>query len=268
VSEPARDSPALLEPLADAVRDAGALALQSFGQPVRTWYKNGNSPVSDTDLAVDTLLRERLSVLDPAGGWLSEETEDDSARLATPDVWIVDPIDGTRAFLAGLPDWTISVALARRGRPILAAVYAPVSDEMFLAAAGHGATRNGRPIAASRGEELGGARVAGPKRYLESLAAVSPQIVPVPKVHSLALRLTRVAEGVLDAAFASNHSHDWDLAAADLLVHEAGGALTTFGGEVLAYNRPVPTHGALVAAGRSRHRRLSELIRDRSIGHH
>lgn len=263
----ARDGRSLLGLLEIVAREAGALALRSFGRPVRSWTKHGNSPVSEADIAVDALLRERLTALHPECGWLSEETEDDPARLGASRVWIVDPIDGTRAFLAGLPDWTISIALADRGRPILAAVYAPVTDELFLAWAGAGATCNGRAIAVSAGEELRGARIAGPRRYLERLSAVSPQVVLEPKVHSLALRLTRVAQGVLDVAFASHDSHDWDLAAADLLVHEAGGTLTTFGGEVLAYNRPEPTHGALVAAGRSRHRTLSQLIRDRNIGH-
>ena len=109
--------------------------------------------------------------------------------------------------------------------------------------------------------------VAGPRHFLERLCAISPHIVLEPKVHSLALRLTRVAQGTLDAAFASTDSHDWDLAAADLLVHEAGGALTTFAGEILTYNRAKLTHGALLAAGRARHRELCELIRGRNIAY-
>lgn len=257
----------LLEPLATTLREAGALALKSFRRPIRSWIKGGNSPVSEADIAIDSLLHERLLTLAPHCGWLSEETEDDPARLAATRVWIVDPIDGTRAFLAGLPDWTISVALATKGRPVLAALYAPVTDELFVASAGAGATRNGHPIAATSGEELAGARIAGPKRYLEQVSTIDPTIVPEPKVHSLALRLTRVAQGKIDIAFASHHSHDWDLAAADLLVHEAAGTLTTFGGEILTYNQRELTHGALIAAGRRRHRTVSELIRDRTFDH-
>jgi myo-inositol-1(or 4)-monophosphatase len=257
----------LVAPLEAAVREAGALALGWFKGPVKSWFKPGNSPVSEADLAVDALLRDRLQAVCPDCGWLSEETEDDPARLTARRVWIVDPIDGTRAFLAGLPDWTISIALAELGRPVLAAVYAPVADEMFLASAGAGATCNRRPIAVRSEAGLDGARIAGPRYFLEQLCAISPRIVSEPKVHSLALRLTRVAQGSLDAAFASTNSHDWDLAAADLLVHEAGGALTTFAGEVLTYNRPGLTHGALLAAGHSRHRELSELIRGRNIAH-
>lgn len=257
----------LVQPLAAVMREAGTLALRSFRAPVRSWLKNGNSPVSDVDVAVDKLLRQRLEVIEAGCGWLSEETEDDRRRLEASRVWIVDPIDGTRAFLAGLPDWTISVALSQHGRPILAAVFAPVADEMFLSFAGGGATCNGQPMAVTGGG-LEHARVAGPRRYLDGLAAAIPGIRPESKVHSLALRLTRVAQGTLDAAFASSASHDWDLAAADLLVHEAGGALTTFAGEGLIYNRPVTTHDALIAAGLSRHRQLTDLIRGRGIAHH
>jgi myo-inositol-1(or 4)-monophosphatase len=246
--------------VAATVREAGALALKSFRSPIKSWFKQGNSPVSEVDLAVDALLRERLDAAGLASGWLSEETEDDAARLTADHVWIVDPIDGTRGFLAGLPDWTISVALAAAGRPVLAALYAPVTDGLFLAVAGGGATLNGQPIAATEGRSLEGARVAGPDRRLGRLAPFG--IVPEPKVHSLALRIARVAQGTLDLALAGPNSHDWDLAAADLLVHEAGGALTTLGGETLVYNRPVPTHGALFAAGHARHEALSALMRE------
>jgi myo-inositol-1(or 4)-monophosphatase len=246
--------------LAATVREAGALALTWFKSPVKSWLKQGHSPVSEADIAVDALLRERLDAAGLACGWLSEETEDDPARLAADHVWIVDPIDGTRGFLAGLPDWSVSVALATAGRPILAAIYAPVTDELFLASAGGGATHNGRPIVATAGHSLDQARVAGPERRLARMAPFG--IVAEPKVHSLALRIAWVAQGRLDVALAGPDGHDWDLAAADLLVHEAHGALTTLAGDVLIYNRPTPTHAALFAAGRSRHQALSKLMRD------
>jgi myo-inositol-1(or 4)-monophosphatase len=177
-------------------------------------------------------------------------------------VWIVDPIDGTRAFISGSADWSISVALAEHGRPLIATIYAPIADEMFLALRGQGAWLNSVPIKASAGATLAGARLAGPKRFLDRLSAINPGIVAQPKVHSLALRIARVAHGALDAAFASDGSHDWDLAAADLLVHEAGGALTDFAGRPLTYNGPEATYGALIAAGPARHAALIELVRD------
>src|SRR6266849_6525386 len=248
--------------LASAVREAGALALHMFRGRPASWIKGGSSPVSEADLAVDALLRERLLAIRDAG-WLSEETEDDPARLEKTEVWVVDPIDGTRAYLAGSSDWAISAALVSSGRPVVAALYAPVTDELFLSIAGGGATLNGARIHASSGDEIAGARFSGAKRRLDSLAAIEPRIEVTARVPSLALRLARVASGALDGTFTAPNSHDWDLAAADLLVHEAGGAVTTLTGQSLIYNRPNPVHEALLAAGRRRHAVLLGLIRDR-----
>ena len=258
-----RDLSALAKALVPVVREAGANARAAFGKPIKTWVKEHNSPVSEVDIAVNLLLKERLAAIAPDAGWLSEETEDDPARLAASRVWIVDPIDGTRSFIAGRPDWAISVALVEARRPVVAALYAPVSEEFFLAIAGAGATRNGAPIAATPGGAIEGARIGGPKGFLDRLAAAAPAFTVPPRIHSLALRLARVADGTLDAVFASRTSRDWDLAAADLLVHEAGGALTTTGGVTLAYNGATTVHDVLVAAGLARHRTLIALLRDR-----
>ncbi len=242
------------------MREGGALALGKFRTEFKTWTKDQSSPVSEVDIAVDGLLRERLGAHDRSYGWLSEETADDPARLDAKRVWIVDPIDGTRGFIGGLPDWTVVAALVEDGRPICAAVYAPVDDELFLAEAGRGATRNGLPIAASSGDTMAGAKFTGPKRRLDALATIAPGIEMIPRIASLALRLARVATGALDGTLAGPNSHDWDLAASDLLVHEAGGVLTDLEGEPLTYNRPHPVHGALVAAGRARHAALLNLV--------
>jgi myo-inositol-1(or 4)-monophosphatase len=263
---PAADPPtvdaAARDLLVSAVREAGAVALRSFRGPIKQWAKGLSSVVCEVDLAVDTLLRERLtgSTSGTANGfgWLSEETEDEPARLAATAVWIVDPIDGTRSYLAGREDWAVSAALAINGRPVLAALFAPATDEFFLSAATEGATVNGVPIVANPGADLVGAKASGPKRFITWLAELEPRVVAMPRIGSLALRLARVAQGSLDIAFAGGNSHDWDLAAADLLVHEAGAALTTLTGQVLTYNRPVPVHGALIAAGRYRHASLLE----------
>jgi myo-inositol-1(or 4)-monophosphatase len=248
--------------LAECVREAGVLARSMFGTPLKNWTKGASSPVSEADIAVDALLHERLTAMDGNFGWLSEESVDDPARLAARYVWIVDPIDGTRAYIAGLPDWAVSVALVENGRPIAGCLYAPVAEEFFVAVAGKGATLNGVGIAATAGAELAQARITGPKHFLEKLAAVAPPFTIMPRTPSLALRLARVAQGTFDAAIAGGNSHDWDLAAADLLLHEAGGALTPFEDAPLTYNRPVPRHGMLVAAGRARHAALIRLIKD------
>ena len=257
-----RDSyAALADDLGEALREAGPIAMKTFRGPIQSWTKDHDSPVSEADIAVDNFLRERLSR--EGYGWLSEESKDDRSRLASERIFIVDPIDGTRSYLAGLPDWSIVAAVVEKGRPVAAAVYVPVDNDLYLAAQGHGATRNGEPIAASDGTALAHARIAGPKKMLERLTAIDPKTVQEPKIHSLALRMTRVAEGRIDAAFASVNAYDWDLAAADLLVHEAGGVLTDFAARTLMYNLHDPVHGAIIAAGRSRHASLVDLVRAR-----
>jgi len=261
VVDPARAA----ERLAACVREAGALALSMFQTPLRNWTKGASSPVCEADIAVDALLRERLTGEASPIAWLSEESVDHPARLAARHVWIVDPIDGTRAFIAGLPDWAVSAALIEDARPIVACLFAPAREEFFMAVAGAGATLNGAPIATTAGASLADTRIAGPKALLERLAAVSPPFVTMPRIPSLALRLARVAQGSFDVAIAGGNSHDWDLAAADLLVHEAGGALTPFGGGPVTYNRPEPRHGTLVAAGRDRHAALIDVLSDERI---
>ena len=260
---PDNDLAGLRAPLEAIMREAGDIARETSRRPFKRWTKGGDdSPVTEGDIAVNDLLRARLGDLLPEAAWVSEETADAPARTP-PLAWVVDPIDGTRAYIAGRADWSISVALIKDARPRLAALYAPATDEMFIAAQGAGATLNAARIAASPGGALSGAKFAGPKRYLEKLAALDPGILAQPRVPSLALRVARVAQGELDAAFSSPGSHDWDLAAADLLVHEAGGLFTDFSGATLNYNAPQAEHGALLAAGNVRHRTLIDAVRDR-----
>jgi myo-inositol-1(or 4)-monophosphatase len=252
--------------LAVAVRDAGSLALSMFGKQIKNWTKGpSSSPVCDADIAVNDLLRERLIASGDACAWLSEESADDARRLGARHVWVVDPIDGTRAYIAGQPDWAISAALVEDGRPIAACLYAPALDEFFAARAGAGGMLNGTPIAATPGADLSDIRVVGPQKFLDRLSSAMPPFTRLPRGHSLALRLVRVAQGAADVAFAGGNSHDWDLAAADLLVHEAGGALTPLAGGTVVYNRPVPRHGALVAAGRDRHTALIKFLGDQKL---
>ncbi|MGI8526910.1 MAG: 3'(2'),5'-bisphosphate nucleotidase CysQ [Pseudolabrys sp.] len=256
------DREPLRERLETIVREAGELALAAWKRPLKRWTKAGASPVSEADIAVNDFLATRLPALAPDAGWLSEETEDDLARTESGALWVVDPIDGTRAYLDGRADWSVSVALVEDGRPSLAALYAPATNEMYLAARGRGATLNAARLQVNTGDALNGARLAGPKSFLNNLTQINPRLLLQPKIHSLALRFAKVAEGTLDAAFASRNSSDWDLAAADLLVHEAGGALTDLNGRVPRYNQAQPVHGALVAAGLPRHSVLLDLVRE------
>jgi myo-inositol-1(or 4)-monophosphatase len=244
--------------LTDTVREAGALALSLFRTELKNWTKGTSSPVSEADIAVNDLIADRLRSATPDYGWLSEESADDQERLHKQRVWIVDPIDGTRGYLAGREDWCVSVALVEDSRPLLAAVFAPASDEFFFAERGRGTLLNGAIVRATSGTEIDFARVAGPKPLIERLNRSSFEIAVHPRIASLALRLCRVAEGTLDAAFAGGQSHDWDHAAANLIVQEANGSMTALSGDAIQYNRREVTHGMLVAAGRDRHASIIE----------
>ncbi len=243
---------ALLETVAET---AGTLALARVGAPGVVLEKpDGNGPVSETDLAIDRMLRETLLAARPEYGWLSEESEDGPERLGKSRVFIVDPIDGTRAFLAGQPAWAVSLAVAEAGRIVAGVVHLPALGRSYAAAAGEGARADGRPIAVSRRQELDGAEVLANGNQLD------PRFWPggVPRVArhfrpSLAYRLCLVAEGRFDALFSFRDAWEWDVAAGDLIVREAGGVVTTRTGAAPVYNRPQPLLAGLVAAGPAVH---------------
>lgn len=238
--------------LTEAVSAAGALALDMNRAGIKSWAKDDSSPVTEADLAVDGFLRDALSAIAPGWGWLSEETADNAERLSASRIWVVDPIDGTRGFMRGAPDWAVSAAVVENGRPVIAALFAPVTGEMFTALRGQGARRNGVLLQAGTRDTLAGAIVAGPNDALDTLERAAP-ITRVPRGHSLALRLARVATGEVDIALSRANSHDWDLAAADLLVQEAQGRLTTYDDVLIRYNQAVPRHASLVCAGSALH---------------
>ena len=245
---------ALMPDLRAVMREAAEIARPFFrlGQKTtaRVWSKAGGSPVTEADVAVDTFLKIRLSDLVPRAAWLSEETADDPARIGRDLVWIVDPIDGTRAFLSGHPDWSIAVALLAGGEPVIGFVDAPAKEAAYEAVRGRGATRNGEPIRVAPRQDLARARVTGPKPMLERLtrgAGQDPEFVVVERIPSLALRLARVAEGSVDVGVVSADARDWDLAAADLVLREAGGVVCDLAGLPTTYNRADPVHGALLA---------------------
>lgn len=239
-----------LELLEDAAREAGALALTYFGNDPEAWFKGQGqqSPVSEADLAVDSFLADRLRSAKPAYGWLSEETADDPARLSCERVFIVDPIDGTRAFLAGGDEWTVAIAVVERGRPLAGAVFCPRRDEMFLAGKGGGAFLNGEKISVAATSDLPGARLTGPHSIVANKDVLAAGFQATEILRSLAYRLAMVAAGRVDVGAARGGPRDWDLAAADLLVQEAGGQLTDLTGQSLIYNRPSTGHPTLIAA--------------------
>jgi myo-inositol-1(or 4)-monophosphatase len=273
--------PALRASLAKAMRlaalEGGRIAMADFrlGGPTaaRSWAKQGGSPVTEADTAVDRFLKERCEGLLPGAAWLSEETVDDPVRLGRRHVWVVDPIDGTRAYMAGVPDWCVCIALLQDDEPILGVVHAPALSITYEAGAGLGATA-ARLDAGGHGEAnriivreaAQRPRIAGPKPMLDALHA-RLAIDPQPKVPSLALRIARIAGGDLDGGVVSPDSRDWDLAAADLVLREARGRITDLDGRALRYNRERPVHATLAAAGDALHPALLEAARGVRASH-
>ena len=230
----------------DAAREAGRIALSYFKQSPEVWLKGGTSPVSEADYAADRYLHETLLAARPDYGWLSEERADDAARLAARRTFVVDPIDGTRGFLEGRRDWCISVAVVEQGRSIAGVLECPARKETFSAVLGGGAFKNGRRLAV--GEPQAVALIGGPAEFVNALPQETHQRVKRAEyVPSLAYRLAMVADGSLDASFVKPNSHDWDLAAADLILREAGGGLFDEHGKAPAYGGAEIRHGALVA---------------------
>jgi myo-inositol-1(or 4)-monophosphatase len=259
------DAEALLYPLTEAAREAGKIALRFFRHGERTHanveHKAGGSPVTEADLLVDHFLEKRLRDLVPDAAWLSEEIADSPARLTQPLVLIVDPIDGTRGFSNGDPHWAISIGLAHEGRPIAGVVHAPALEETYTAVRGRGARLNGEGIGVSKRTSLGGATLSGPQGFVASVRNAGADIVPFPKMASLAMRLVRIAAGRIDAGLVGDKCYDWDITAADLILNEAGGLLTDLDGNQPRYNGETPRHPALVAGPAVFHAELIQAAR-------
>lgn len=236
--------------LVQATRAAGELALRYFEQGgVRRWDKSPGNPVSDADLAVNAFLDAELRGARPGYGWLSEEAADDAARLEAARVWVIDPIDGTRDFLRGRDGWAVSVALVEHGAVVLGCLDAPARGQMFVAEAGAGATCNGVALAVSGRRDLAGCRM--PIEPASLVAGFWPEpwdAVAVERPNSLALRMAKVAAGEADAFIEGRTIAEWDIAAAALILTEAGGCVTDRDGAALAFNKVVPSLRGLAAA--------------------
>lgn len=240
------DPSAELALIEDAAREAGELALSYFGRSPDVWMKTGQSPVSEADLAVDRFLRERLMAARPDYGWLSEETVDDHARLHASRTFVVDPIDGTRAFIDGRDVWCVSIAVVEGGRTLAGVLDAPARGEIYASARGMGATLNGSPMTPC--EAAARPRLAGPKAILDAYRARWGEIDTHIYVPSLAYRIAMLAAGRIDGTFVKPRSHDWDLAAAHLILTETGGTVRDHSARSPVYAGPDPVKGALAAA--------------------
>ncbi|MDO9415643.1 3'(2'),5'-bisphosphate nucleotidase CysQ [Pararhizobium sp.] len=233
-----------------AARAAGTRALEFFRREPEVWWKNHDrSPVSAADYAANDILKGLLLKARPDYGWLSEETDDDETRRTRDTVFVVDPIDGTRAFIAGKDVWCVSVGVVHQGRPVAGVLYAPALDETFQASLSGPALKNSRTITVSSLSAGAQRRFASAEDMVRGMdAAYGSSIDRVSHIPSLAYRLAMVADGRLDGTIVKKNSHDWDLAAADLILDRAGGSLVDLDGLPLSYNRPTVVHGVLCAA--------------------
>ena len=248
--------------LRDAVARAGAAVLKRFrAEDAEAEQKADGSPVSDADYEANDILREGLTERGDGYGWLSEETEDDLDRLGAERTWIVDPIDGTRAFLGGKPHFTVCAALVEDGHALASAVFNPATDEFFDAVRGQGARCNGEAISASTACDLEGCRMLGPRRMFEHPgwpAAWPPMALG--SRNSTAYRMTLVGAGGFDAALALTSKADWDVAPGALIAQEAGARATDHHGRPFRYAARHPWQRALVCAAPSLYPRLLERL--------
>jgi myo-inositol-1(or 4)-monophosphatase len=243
-------------------REAGCLAMDFKRRgETKAWEKSPGHPVTEADLAVNALLACRLGAARSQYGWLSEETVDDPANRAAGRVWVVDPIDGTRAFMQGDPNWCVGLAVVERGAAVAGVIYAPEYDALYEARLGGGAYLNGNPIAASNCAALEDCRMIASQSVLghkDWPVPWPPLEIARPKPNATLLRLALIASGAWDATLALGRKSDWDLAPGEIILSEAGGLATAHDGAAFVYNRTVPAQRSLIAAGKRLHPLLVE----------
>jgi myo-inositol-1(or 4)-monophosphatase len=236
----------------EAITTAGAEALRLLSQGFEIHIKPDRSPVTSADLAVNGILQGRLLEMFPDDGWLSEESPDDPARLEKARVWVIDPIDGTKAYINREPEFCISVALVERGRPVVAAIFNPSTNELFSARRGGGLLFNDEPAAWQEDRTSRQPVVAlspwehGVGRFtsLEAHAAGHP-------MRSIAWALALAASGRIHAVATFESENEWDVAAGALLIEETGGTMSDGSGQRLEFNRPDPRYRGIVATHRA-----------------
>lgn len=236
-----------LELLRSAAVTAGIIASGYFRKELKTWTKEFGSPVSEADIVLDKFLSSALLTARPDYGWLSEESADNPDRLNKRRVFVVDPIDGTRAFIGGENSWTISLAVVEDGVAIAGVVFAPARDEMYEAARGEGVRLNGDPLVRRMSPDRTAPLIPAPGAVHHELQAAGLDYRRGPAYPSLAYRFVQVATGRLDGAVARRGAQDWDVAAATVILSEAGIDLSDVCKGALRFNRQETRHGALAA---------------------
>ena len=225
----------------------------------KVWEKSRNNPVSDIDMAVDTLLTTRLQAILPEAAWLSEETVDDPSRLDARLLWLVDPIDGTRDYVRGRSGWCVSVALIADGLPVFAVMAAPAEDKIWVAAVGEGVTCNGALLSGSTRQDFSGARVPA-----DHVPRVDSDLVIVNKPNSIAMRMTMVACDRADLVATLRWGNEWDIAAAHLVAQEAGGIVSDALGRPILYNKREPLDFGLICCAPGIHQAAVDRLAERA----
>jgi myo-inositol-1(or 4)-monophosphatase len=231
-----------------AARDAGTAVMRLFKGKFEVHEKSRNNPVTSADLEANRLIRDRLMAVFPKDGWLSEEDSDTSRRLGISRVWVVDPIDGTKEFIEGVPQFAISIALVVEGRPKVAIVFNPAKERFYKAVANHGAYLNDQAIHVSPHVGVNGARLLVSRSEPQRKFQVFVDRCEIKPIGSIAYRLAKVAGGDGDGTLTFRTIHEWDICAGVLMVEAAGGAVLDGDGQSLTFNRELPKHRGVVAA--------------------
>jgi myo-inositol-1(or 4)-monophosphatase len=259
------DLQADLDLIRAAAIGAGEIAMRYFGNKPKITWKGGTSPVTEADHAADDHLKKTLLAERPHYGWLSEESGEHYGEKTAHRTFVVDPIDGTRAFIDGKDVWCVSVAVVENFRPTSGVLVCPARKEVYEAASGQGAFLNGKRLPALSARD--GLRFAGSKTWLGPFLQMLAQPVELlPHVPSLAYRIAMIANGTIDGTFVKPNSHDWDLAAADLILGECAGVVLTVDGEKPRYAKPNPSHGILVAGAPHITEKMLQVVRQASLG--
>ncbi|TAJ83651.1 3'(2'),5'-bisphosphate nucleotidase CysQ [bacterium] len=243
--------PEEMETAERAAREAGWIIMALYGKDYRIEEKSKGNPVTTADIEANRKIQEIIRKRYPEDGWLSEEDKDDLRRLNSSRVWVVDPIDGTKEFIAGVPQFAVSVGLVMDGRPVLGVVYNPAEEKLYRAVKGCGAVLNDQPIHVSLRDEMKGAYLlvsrSEPKRKFQSFA----DLCRLQSIGSIAYRLAMVAAGEGDGTLTFRSLREWDVCAGVLIVEEAGGVVVDGGGRGLVFNQEDPLYRGIVASNGS-----------------
>lgn len=250
----------ILERIKSALESAGQVFARFTPGAIEAEYKAGHDPVTEADTAVDAVLRQEL--LREGEGWLSEESVDDFSRLEKKRVWIVDPLDGTREFVAGIPEFCVSVAMVEDGVPVAGGICNPATCELFLGSLDSGVTYNGKSARASQRTSIEGAVVLASRSEIKrgEWKRFDKASVIVRPMGSVAYKLALVAVGLADITFTLTPKHDWDIAGGAALVSSAGGFVSTLENSPLRCNRKSPLLSGLLAGGPALRDELFSLV--------